>query len=72
MPLADGNIDSNVRTTGREFDCIGTPTLKVVIELFHKPATKTNNSFRAITMAVYGHRAPRLYSIEHPLRLIIR
>ena len=72
MPLSYRDIDGNVRTIGRKLDCIGTPTLKVVIELFHKPATKTNNSFRAITMAMYGHRAPRLYSIEHPLRLIIR
>ena len=71
MPLANGYVQSDAITVGRQvYDIRHLPV--IVIKDLPQMSTETNHRLRGLHMPMDRQRRPRLDGIEHPLGLVGR
>ncbi len=72
IPLADGDIDGDIRPVWRKYNRISACAHNVVVEFLNQSAPQTSHRFRTFSMPMNGHRTTRLQRIQHPLRPILQ
>ena len=54
MAFADGEIDGHYRPSGRKLDGFNADAARLVVEVFHQPATQAHHSFGCAGMPMDG------------------